>query len=250
MKINLLIKAMLLALGLTFIGLQAFQYEFAAAGVCALLMVSLTLFYKYNSRKVKKHFFYFLVAFSSAQLIGFIYWFLPVEWTKTYLVYYLANVLFIVSYIYLILYLTDGINFKQVIKRFRGPAVILLALDVFCVYIVTDTAGAQFNVSEYILEFTYNGVIMILLSVALLNYLHNDSNKAMLFLIGAIFIVFSEIIQMAYFYILESNDLSATYATFLVMAFLFLYLQSQIENSKSFADLQDDKIKVSSERGS
>ena len=86
---------------------------------------------------------------------------------------------------------------------------------------------------------------MVLLSVALLNYLDKDTNKAMLFLIGAIFIVFSEIIQMAYFYIVDSNDLSATYATFLVMAFLFLYLQSQLSTSKSFSEIQDEKIKVS-----
>jgi hypothetical protein len=67
----------------------------------------------------------------------------------------------------------------------------------------------------------------------------------MLFLIGTIFIVFSEIIQLAYFYVLESNDLSATYATFLVMAFLFFYLQSQLHPAKHFSELQDENFTIS-----
>lgn len=246
MNINLLIKLLLVLIGFTFIGLQAFQWEIAGSGISALMLIGISLLYKKYSKFFEKQFFLFLLFFTLAEIIGFIYWFIPVEWLQTLdFTYYGANLLYITAYIFLIRHVLNGIEFRKMLKRFAGPAIILLILDIFCVYIVTDTAGSDFSSAEYILEFSYNGVIMVLLSVALLNYLNKDTNKAMLFLIGTIFIVFSEIIQMAYFYIVDSNDLSATYATFLVMAFLFLYLQSQLSASKSFSELQDEKIKVS-----
>ncbi|MEM1002900.1 MAG: hypothetical protein AAGH46_09650, partial [Bacteroidota bacterium] len=230
----------------TYIGLQAFQYEVAASGVCTLMLIFLTLLYKKFSKVKKRQFYMFLVLFSLAEILGFIYWFISSDWVKGIdWPYYAANSLYIASYVFLIMHVVSSMDFRKVIKRFAGPALILLALDIFCVYIVTDSAGSTLAVPEYILEFSYNGVIMALLSVALLNYLYRDTNKAMLFLIGTIFIVFSEIIQMAYFYIVDSNDLSATYATFLVMAFLFLYVQSQLSPSKSFTELQDEEYKVS-----
>ncbi|WP_115462030.1 hypothetical protein [Winogradskyella aurantiaca] len=246
MNINLLIKLLLVLIGFTFIGLQAFQWEIAGSGISALMLIGISVLYKKFSKFFEKQFFLFLLFFTLAEIIGFVYWFIPVEWLQTLdFTYYGANLLYITAYIFLIMHVLNGIEFRKMLKRFAGPAVILLILDIFCVYIVTDTAGSDFSGAEYILEFSYNGVIMVLLSVALLNYLYKDTNKAMLFLIGAIFIVFSEIIQMAYFYIVDSNDLSATYATFLVMAFLFLYIQSQFSTSKSFSELQDEKIKVS-----
>lgn len=246
MNLNLLFKLTLVLLGFAYIGLQAFQEEIAASGVCALMLFLLTILYRRLSRINERLFHFFLIFFTVAEIIGFIYWFVPTNTIiGTEFLYYLANSAYIVSYAFLIYHVVNGMAFKKVLKRFVGPAVILLVLDVFCVYIVTETASAELNLSEFFVELTYNGVIMILLSVALLNFLNRDSNKSMLFLIGSIFIVFSEIIQLAYFYIVESNDLSATYATFLVMAFFFLYLQSQLEASKEISEIPEETFKVS-----
>ncbi len=246
MKLNLLIKIILVFLGVLYIALQAFQMEIEGSGISTLILVFLTILYWQFSKIRKKSFLLFLILFTSAQLIGFLSWFLPLQVIEVFdFPYYLANTIFILSYICLIQHILNGVGPAKLIKRYPGPAIILLLLDVFCVYIVTETAGTVFTAPEYILEFVYNGVIMLLLSVALLNYLYKDSGKAMLFLIGTIFIVFSEIIQLAYFYVLESNDLSATYATFLVMAFLFFYLQSQLHPAKHFSELQDENFTIS-----
>jgi hypothetical protein len=245
MNISLLIKFLLVLLGFAYIGLTAFQFEAIGSGVCALMIVLLTLLYGRYTKVRKRKFYNFLLLFAIAEVIGFISWFIPIEWLNPIdWSYYVVNLLYISAYIYLIIHIITSMDFNKVIKKLFGPAIVLLALDIFCVYIVTDTASGSLGISEYILEFTYNGVIMALLSVALLNYLYRDSNKAMLFLIGSIFIVFSEIIQLAYFYIVDSNDLSATFATFLVMAFLFFYLQSQLSNSRSFTKYRDEELKV------
>lgn len=245
MRLHLLLKIVLGILGILFIGLQALEQEVAGGAVSASMLLGLTfLYYRFSKRK-SKYFLLFLVAFTLAMIMSFVSYFIPLEFLeKVDLSYYFTNALYIFSYLLLIVHITTSMNLKKTFKRFSGPIIILLILDIFCVYIVTDAAEAELNITQYILEFTYNGVLMALLSVALINYLGKDNNKSMLFLIGSIFIVFSEIIQMAYFYVMSSNDLSATYATFLVMAFLFLYLQSQLKQEDQLIFLENDEIRA------
>ena len=81
---------------------------------------------------------------------------------------------------------------------------------------------------------------MTLLSVALINYMYRNDNKSMLLLLASIFTVFSEIIQLAYYYILEDTNLSFTYSFFMVGAFLFFYLQSQLEFTGPIPEYTDE----------
>jgi hypothetical protein len=69
---------------------------------------------------------------------------------------------------------------------------------------------------------------MILLSAALLNYLSRDSKKAMNLLLGSLFIVFSEVIQVAYFYVSAISILGIMYIFLLILAFFFLIIQSKM----------------------
>lgn len=245
MRIHLLLKILLGFLGFTFIALQALEYEVEGAGISALMFIGLTLLYYRFSKRKSKFFFLFLGTFTIAMISSFASYFIPFELLEEVdFSYYFTNGLYILSYLFLIVHIIKSMNLSKTFKRFAGPIIILFILDVFCVYIVTDTAQAELNLTQYILEFTYNGVLMALLSIALINYLGKDTNKSMLFLIGSIFIVFSEIIQMAYFYVMSSNDLSATYATFLVMAFLFLYLQSQLKQEDQIVSLENEELRA------
>jgi hypothetical protein len=85
---------------------------------------------------------------------------------------------------------------------------------------------------------------MILLSVALINYMYRNDNKSMLFLIASIFIVFSEIIQLAYYYILPDNNLSFVYSLFFIIAMLFFYLQSQQEFTGPIPEYADEELEA------
>ena len=242
MLINRSLKVLLLLLGGIFIMLQGLAFELEGAAVSAVMLVILTFIYCKWTDKKSKLFFWFLVVFTIAHVLSYSSWFFePIERYEIDLFYYAANILYIISYIFLILRITSELDFKKVFTELTIPLIILISLDVFCVVLVTDTTKAALDISQYILEFIYNAVIMALLSVALINYMYRNDNKSMLILIGSICIVFSEIIQLAYYYILEDDrSLGFIYSFFLVIAFLFFYLQSQVQFTGPIPEYVDE----------
>jgi hypothetical protein len=246
MLVNKILKVVLLLLGGVFVVLQGFAFEVEGAAVSALMLVLLTILYCRWTENKSKYFFWFLVMFALAQLLScYAYYGPQIEEGGTDYYYYGANLLYIVSYLFLIIKILRGLNLKAVFSELSIPIFILVVLDVFCVSIVSSTTENEFSFHQYILEYGYNAVIMILLSVTLINYMYRNDNKSMLFLVGAICIVFSEIIQLAYYYILENNnDLGFIYSFFLVIAFLFLYLQSQLEFTGPEPIYTDEQLEV------
>lgn len=229
MQIRKILIATLIILSVSFLGLQILQFETQASALRALLLIGLTAFY-YLTIKEKKHFFYlFLLAFTLAEILNFTSLFVSfVSESGTDYSYYLTNALYILSYLFLITKVLSDMNLKEVIRKFPIHILVLLVLDVFCVIIVTDTTKGLLSNEEYTLEFLYNTVIMLLLTVTLINYIYREDKKSMNLLIGSIFIVFSEVIQLAYFYISAINILNVICSFFLVMAFIFFYLQSRL----------------------
>ncbi|WP_299365842.1 hypothetical protein [Winogradskyella sp.] len=227
---NRIIKVGLLLLGGVFIVLQGLAFELEGAAVSALMLVLLTVLYCKWTNNKSRMFFWFLVTFTLAHLLSYSSWYGPIiQQEQIDYYYYGANILYIVSYLFLIAKIALSIKIKAVFKELAIPILILFLLDIFCVVLVTDTTKSALSVYEYTLEFIYNAVIMALLSVALIDYMYRNDNKSMLFLLGSICIVFSEIIQLAYFYILKNDkNLGFIYSFFLVVAFLFFYLQSQV----------------------
>jgi len=229
MQVRKILIATLIILSVSFLGLQILQFETQASALRALLLIGLTAFY-YLTIKEKKHFFYlFLLAFTLAEILNFTSLFVSfVSENGTDYSYYLTNALYILSYLFLITKVLSDMNLKEVVRRFPIHILVLLVLDVFCVIIVTDTTKGLLSNEEYTLEFLYNTVIMLLLTVTLINYIYREDKKSMNLLIGSIFIVFSEVIQLAYFYISAINILNVICSFFLVMAFIFFYLQSRL----------------------
>lgn len=244
MLVNKILKIVLLLLGVSYIILQGFALEIEGDAVSAVAFILLTWLYMGWTKHKSKLFILFLVSFTTAQVLGFLAWFrsVPVEGQTDYL-YYIVNILSITSYVLLIIKMFIHLDFKTVFSELTVPIIILVILDVFCVTLISGTTENAFNYSEYALEFTYNAVVMILLSFALINYMYRNNNKSMLFLLGSIFIVFSEIIQLAYYYILrDDTNLGYMYSFFLVVAFIFYYLQSQYIVSEPTPAYTDDPI--------
>lgn len=240
MLVNRTIKVGLLLLGGVFIVLQGLGFELEGAAVSALMLVLLTILYCRWTNVKSKLFFWFLVTFTIAHLLSYSAWYGPtIEKEQVDYYYYGANILYIISYVFLIAKITVSLKLKEVFRELAIPIVILFLLDVFCVVLVTDTTKGALSIYEYTLEFIYNAVIMALLSVALIDYMYRNDNKSMQFLLGSICIVFSEIIQLAYFYVLKDNNLGFIYSFFLVVAFLFFYLQSQLQYTGPEPDYVD-----------
>ncbi len=245
MLVNKILKGVLLLLGVTFIALQSLVYEIEGDAVSALMMILLIWLYCKSTEKPSQLFFWFLLIVTATQIIGFISWFTPeVRIGEIDYFYYLGNILHIISYIFLIIKILKQLPLKAVFSEFTTTIIILIVLDVFCVSILSGTTENVLSYYENTLEYVYNSVLMILLSFALINYMYRNDNKSMLFLIGSILIVFSEIIQLAYFYILYDNSLGFVYSLFLVAAFLFFYIQSQLEFSEPIPAYNDEQAKV------
>lgn len=246
MLVNKILKVVLLLLGGIFIVLQGFAFEFEGAAIGALMLVLLIVLYSFWTKNRAKYFTWFLIMFAAGQLLSLYAYYAP-EFTDDEIDYYYygANLLYILSYLFLIVKIVGNLKFKQVFSELSIPIIILIILDVFCVILVTDTTKSSLTYYQYALEFIYNAVIMALLSVALINYMYRNDNKSMLFLLASICIVFSEIIQLAYYYILiNNNDLGFIYSFFLVIAFLFLYVQSQLEFTGPEPAYTDEQLEV------
>src|SRR5690606_12850363 len=229
MQIQKVFIATLIILSVSFLGLQILQFETQAAALRALLLIGLTVFYCLTIKDKKRFFYLFLVAFSLAEVLNFTSLFVSFKSDSgTDYSYYLTNALYILAYLFLTTKVLGDMNLKEVIRKFPIHILVLLVLDIFCVIIVTDTTEGLLSSEEYTLEFLYNIVIMLLLTVALINYIYREDKKSMNLLIGSIFIVFSEVIQLAYFYISAINILNVICSFFLVMAFIFFYLQSRL----------------------
>lgn len=228
MLVNKILKVILLLLGGAYILLQGFALEVEGDAVGAIAFVLLTVLYIGWTKNKSRLFFLFLVTSATAQILSFLGWIRPeLRAGETDCLYYIVNVLSIVSYALLILKTLIYLKLKTVFSQLTIPIIILVILDIFCVTLISSTTENAFDYYEYTLEYVYNAVIMLLLSVALINYMYRNNYKSMLFLIGSIFIMFSEIIQLAYFYILKDDNLGYVYSSFLVLAFIFYYKQSQ-----------------------
>lgn len=245
MLVNKIIKLVLLLLGGIYIVLEGLALEQEGAILSTITLVLLTWLYVGWSKHKSRFFLWFLIAFTLSKLLSLFAWYGPkFEIAGADYYYYVANILYILAYLFLIIKISRSLNFKKVFSELTIPILVLIVLDIFCVSLITDTAQSSFSYYQYILEFTYNAVVMLLLSFALINYMYRNNNKSMLFLIGSIFIVFSEIIQLAYYYILPEDSLGYAYAFFLVVAFVFLYMQSQFKVTEPIPAYTDEQLEV------
>lgn len=233
----------LIALSVVFMGFQIFGLEVEAAGIRAALMILLTVLYYIRVDNKRVLFFLFLITFSIAEILNFVGWLVPIvpNHGVDYL-YYTVNSLYILAYLFLIVQILTSMKLVDILRKFPFHLIILIILDVFCVIVVTNTAIDRLNYYEYFVELIYNSVIMILLTVALINYIHKDDKKSINLLIGSIFIFFSEVIQLAYFYVSNINLLNVFCSLFLVLAFVFFYLQSRLSYEPQEESLYQDLL--------
>ncbi|RXJ50743.1 hypothetical protein [Gelidibacter gilvus] len=233
----------LIALSVVFMGFQIFGMEVEAAGVRALLLILLTVLYYVRVKNKQVLFFLFLITFAIAEILNFIGWLVPIVPNNSvdYL-YYIVNSLYILAYLFLTLLIFASMKLVEIVRKFPFHLIILIILDVFCVIVVTNTAMDRLNYFEYFVELVYNSVIMILLTVALINYIHKDDKKSINLLIGSICIFFSEVIQLAYFYVSNINLLNVFCSLFLVLAFVFFYLQSRLSYEPQEESLYQDLL--------
>ena len=241
MQLSRIIIAFLVTICILFLGFQILELDFQAAVARALLLLSLTALYVVTVKDKKFFFYMFLLFFSLAELVNVMSWIIKIDVSDSLDYYYYgANGLYILSYVFLIIRVLTDMNIKEILAKFWIHIVVLTVLDVFCVFIVSGTTEKILSRHEYSLEFIYNSVIMLLLTVGMINYISKNTQKSMNLLLGSIFIFFSEVIQLTYFYVSELQILNIICSVFLVLAFLFLYLQARIPSDSEESILHQD----------
>ncbi|RLD30224.1 MAG: hypothetical protein DRI75_00690 [Bacteroidetes bacterium] len=229
----------IIVLAIVFIGLQIFNMQEIAEYVRPLILPLLLISYCLTRKERSSYFFYFLLFYSITEFSSFFTHFARESYFVDSLMYYGGNTLYITAYVFLILEIFKSMNVKRIFNRFTTYILILVALDIYSIILVTDIAIKSellYGVYDYLIEITYNIVIMLLLSITLINYISKHTKKAMNLLLGALCIVFSEVIQVAYYYVSDQNILSIVYSSLLVLAFTFFYFQSSLnyEDSETF----------------
>lgn len=238
MQKSKLLLGLVIVFTVTFFSLQIFNQEIASSVVRGLVLPTLTYLYCSISKEKSSFFFWFLICYSMAEFLGmFSYFAYDFVWVDNTL-YFGGNLMYISAYLFLILEVIKSMNLKEVFSRYSFHFIVLLALDIWCVIFVSEMSyGSERFTQELpdlIIEVVYNITIMLLLTFALLNYISKHSKKAMNLLIGSICFVISEITQAAYFYVdIDKSILGVLYTFMLIMAFIFLYIQSSMEYVES-----------------
>ncbi|MEW4924198.1 hypothetical protein [Algibacter sp. 2305UL17-15] len=202
---------------------------FEAECFSALILPILTLGYFCGAEKKSIYFIAFLVLYSISDLMVIVS-----DVFSDIVYYFVGNSLYILAYVALVIEISKSLNLKEMLKHYKFSILVLLLLDSFIAYSLLDVVDPYLDLgSEYFIEITYNISMLLILSLALLNYFHQESRKAFYLLIGAICIVFSEVLNVAYMYVSHQNLLSFLTITLALVGFFFLYQQTKLKYKKS-----------------
>ncbi len=242
-----LLLVFIIVLTIVFIGLQIFKLQVVADYVRPVILPLLALLYYLAKKEKNSNFFYFLLFYSIGELSSLFGYYAQYSYFMNDLLYYGGNSLLITAYVFLILEILKSMNIKIIFNRFTAYILILAAFDIYSIILVTDIATKSELLSgafDYLTEIAYNTVVMLLLTITLINYISNHSKKAMNLLLGALCIVFSEVIQVAYYYVSEQNVLSVVYSVLLVLAFTFFYIQTNLSYADSEVYEAMDELEI------
>ena len=193
----------------------------------------ITIIYILFVKRKSKLFLLFLIFYSISDILGIIISNMPYDESQ-YLYdfeYYVGNGLYIIAYTFLIIEIGKSLNFKHVIKHFKMHLIVLSALNVYLLYVLHAIINPNLvQENDYYLEFIYNIVVLLLLSIALLNYFYKDNKKSLYLFLGALCLVFSEVMDIAYIYVDQRCFLNFLATTLALGGFYFLYQQSKLLN--------------------
>ena len=208
-------------------------YEMLAYYFHSLIVPLITVIYIFFVERKSKLFLFFLLAYSLSDVLGIVIDNIPnIEYEKLNdFEYYVGNSLYILAYIFLIIKIGKSLNFKHVIKFFKIQLIVLVALNTYLLFVLHKIINPKLVVqSDFYLELTYNVVLLTLLSLALLNYCYKDNKKSLYLFLGALCIVFSEVMDIAYIYMIQGSFLNFIATTLALGAFYFFYQQSKLFN--------------------
>ncbi|GAA3577343.1 hypothetical protein [Snuella lapsa] len=220
---GLVVLLYVLSIAFQFIGNKDFSYNFES-----LILPTVTIIYFLYVEKRSIFFSLFLVVYSISDLSILIADYIPKD-----VDYFLGNSLYVIAYVFLLIEVFKSLSIWHVVKNYKIHILVLIILNVYLIYVLQVIVDPQAKLgSEYYMELVYNVVTFLLLSVALLNYFYKDDKKSLYLFIGALCIVFSEIIDVAYLYITQRSLLNISSITLAVISFYFFFQHSKLNGEE------------------
>ena len=213
--------------------------EFNIAFLLDSVMIPvITAAYIMFCKKKNKYFLLFLIFFSISEILGVVthyilYYNLPYKDRLIYYEYdyYIGSALYIIGYAFLLVKVGKEISLKYVLRNFKIHVIVLTALNIYLIYVLQLIVESELEYEyEYHMELVYNVVMLLLLSIAMLTYFYRDNKKSLYLFIGALFIVFSEVLDVAYNYIDQRSLLNILGTTLALCAFYFFYQQALLKH--------------------
>lgn len=207
-----------------------FNGQFSVAyTISSLLCPFIALMYFLSVKRKTIPFMLFLVLYSISDLLALFRQYMPDDGD-----YYVGNTLYILAYGSLVFEICRTVCVLKVLKNFKFHMVVLLALNIYIIYVLhamVEPFVAFTN--EFFIELVYNIIILMLLSLSLLNYFYKDTRKSLYMFIGALCIVFAEVIATAFWY-LSNREMVLNFfsVTLYLVAFIFFFKQAKIRHKQ------------------
>ena len=190
----------------------------------------LTYLYFCHAKGRNIFFGFFLIAFSIVEILKIIFD------TSNALAYYTANCLNIVAYASLVIFLVQDIKTERLFKEFKLHLFILFVFNAYIIYVlnqmIMQDEDLVVNSIDFVIEVTYNVLILLVLSLSLIHYLYHDSKQGLLLFLASVCIVFSEMVQVAYLFISSAQLLHISYSVLMGLGFYFLYIYIKIKHTE------------------
>lgn len=199
-----------------------FLVESLFADIFRIIFLGLVFILYSKTKKEKQPFFcLFLLFFLLADLN------LIVALFSYDIAYYLGNSLYIIAYVFLIIHLVFKMNLKRLLQKNIYQIIVLFCLGTYLFYSLISMLNHHTNlirISDFIIEYSYNLIIILVLIFSLLHYLYFMNKKSLVFFMAGMFLSFSELIHVAYLFVEAPEYLRIIYSVVFFAGLYFVYL--------------------------
>lgn len=216
-----------------------------------LIFPFLTLYF--FTKKEQKNLFFglFLVFFTIAEILLFMVLGYGLHRVFGFNFINMGTSFCVLAYSSLFVFIISKMNLKKLFKKIQMHVIVLFMFGVYLLYVldhmIKHNGLASMSVLEYVLATTYNLSIIVILLISLLNYLYNATKKSLF--IFCLCVVFSELVQTAYFFMAREVLLDLVYTGLLSLGFCFICVYMFIkvnDNRTNFLDKDAKSLNMSS----